>query len=231
MNTLSLFIILIIGVTPSAGDAVYSPSIVQICYYKVMGKSPNDAVLSLNTYSMQQFKVFCGSYPKYVNCLTRGISKSDEEQDMFLNLLYQNDSMHISYAGICHDVDDLMRGIKCLEITNELKKCYHDFATAIGQMMEKFETPLPNHPISKELKDVACNITVARYRCELALYRRCNRRVGQIMSNFLYGALPTRCQTRMSVRSEYTALYGSSNISRVTSPWLVVFLCVLLTLQ
>ncbi|XP_014776230.1 uncharacterized protein LOC106873399 [Octopus bimaculoides] len=149
---------------------------------------------------------------------------------MFLNLLYQNESMHISYAGICHDVNDLIKGTQCLAITEELKVCYNNFARSLSMITEKFEAPLPDHPASGTLKASACNVTVTRYKCELAIYRRCSKRVGQIMMNFLVGALPSRCQIQMGVTSEYTAMYGS-NISRVTSSWPVVFLCVLLTLN
>ncbi|GAB1603991.1 hypothetical protein Ahia01_000680400 [Argonauta hians] len=149
--------------------------------------------------------------------------------DIFVELLYQNDSMHIAYAGICRDINVLAANSNCLRVTDDLRRCYVLFGEEVGSIIQRFPAPLDRNQPDRNLREEACNVTVRRYQCELTLYGRCNRNVGRVMANYLYGALPTRCQRQMNVRSDYTREFGTGSILTYSMPTAVS--CVLISLN
>ncbi|CAL1538213.1 unnamed protein product [Lymnaea stagnalis] len=158
--------------------------------------------------TMAAFDSICRNYNSYINCFETRLPRSNNPADRFLQLVFSRRNMEIAYEGLCSlDLNNLRRNIRCLLSTPEVRRCYNNFNQGVTQVVQlETQNQLPR----VRLEELACNVSVGRYRCETAVYSFCNIQAGQIMQDFFYAGVTHDCRQATGVTSRYTQLFNGS---------------------
>ncbi|KAH9509954.1 hypothetical protein Btru_044710 [Bulinus truncatus] len=169
--------------------------------------------------TLAAFEAICRNYNSYINCFETRLPRSNNPADRFLQLVFTRHNMENAYEGLCTlDLHTLRQDIRCLLSTPEVRRCYNVFNQGVNQVVQlENQNQIPR----LRLEELACNVSVARYRCETAVYTFCNIRVGQIMQDFFYAGVTSDCRQQTGVFSRYTQLFNSSTYIR-GSLWIIV---------
>ncbi|XP_059169181.1 uncharacterized protein LOC131950963 [Physella acuta] len=181
--------------------------------------------------TMAAFDSICRNYNSYLNCFESRLPGSNQPADRFLQLVFTRRNMHTAYEGLCTlDLEHLRRNIRCLLSTPEVRRCYALFNQGVNQVVA-LENQNNQQLPRGALQDLACNVSVARYRCETAVYSFCNRQVGQIMQDFFYAGVTNDCRHQTGVRSRYTALFNGGPVATASLVMTVLMILMIAMLQ
>ncbi|GFR86633.1 hypothetical protein ElyMa_004204100 [Elysia marginata] len=167
------------------------------------------------------FASICRNYQTYINCFEGSLPLSNQPADRFLNLVFTRGNMEVAYQGLCTlDLEELQGVIRCVLSTPEVRQCYNNFNRGVNQVVQLIDqNVLP----AVTLQQLACNVSVGRYRCETAVYNLCNSAAGRIMRDFFYAGVTDTCREDTGVTSRYTAKFGGT--SQIVGSGLLVVFC------
>ncbi|RUS82251.1 hypothetical protein EGW08_009989 [Elysia chlorotica] len=154
------------------------------------------------------FESICRNYDNYITCFEGRLPLSNQPADRFLQLVFTRGNMEVAYQGLCTlDLQDLRNVIRCVLSTAEVRRCYNNFNRGVNQVVNLInQNQLP----AVTLQELACNVSVGRYRCETAVYAQCDPAAGRIMRDFFYAGVTDACRRETGVTSRYTAKFGGS---------------------
>ncbi|XP_005101227.2 uncharacterized protein LOC101861514 [Aplysia californica] len=136
--------------------------------------------------------------------------------------------MELAYTGLCTlDLEELRQNIRCLLSTPEIRRCYATFNQGINQIAGlQRQQQLPR----VTMEQLACNVSVARYQCETAVYRFCNARAGEIMQDFFFAGVTQECRDATGVRSRYVDIFTGGAVTLTYPGTVPLMLAALLVL-
>ncbi|KAL8607287.1 hypothetical protein ACOMHN_047618 [Nucella lapillus] len=178
----------------------------------------NNNVNNNNNFNQQQsqsaeeatfnaFQSICQNYPGYIECFQNRLWGSTDASDRFLALLFRPQCMTIAYRGLCQNLEVIQENIRCLLSTPEVRHCYDNFNNGVQQVVtQQNQGQQPR----ATLQQLACNISVARYQCETAVYKSCDAEAGRVMLDFFYAGVPQECRNTTGVTSLFVQLWGGA---------------------
>ncbi|KAK6975489.1 hypothetical protein BgiMline_021851 [Biomphalaria glabrata] len=178
--------------------------------------------------TLAAFESICRNYREYINCFETRLPRSQNPADRFLQLVFTRHNMENAYEGLCTlDLPTLRDNIRCLLSTPEVRRCYNVFNQGVNEVVNlENRNTVPR----LRLEELACNVSVNRYRCETAVYAFCNSRVGQIMQDFFFAGVTSDCRAQTGAFSRYTQLFNGSTKNQ-TSFWIFALATMLFIFQ
>ncbi|KAK3774127.1 hypothetical protein RRG08_065787 [Elysia crispata] len=173
------------------------------------------------------FESICRNYENYITCFEGRLPLSNQPADRFLQLVFTRGNMEVAYQGLCTlDLQELRNVIRCVLSTPEVRRCYNNFNRGVNQVVNLInQNQLP----AVTLQELACNVSVGRYRCETAVYAQCDPAAGRIMRDFFYAGVTNDCREDTGVTSRYTAKFGGT--AQIVGSGLLLVGCFILCLM